>query len=165
MNRLTANAIGVFAGTSICAGHTIEPNQAPTAAGYRIYSTRGRAASLNLPSSTYSPEYFQSERLLNATTALPDVLAKEFRKLVKQWRDETFFLSSLTKMFAHPAYQRIMAMGKEGIPLVLREMQKSQDSWFYALKFMAGEDVAAGIKNFDDAKSAWLEWGYKHNYI
>ena len=55
--------------------------------------------------------------------------------------------------------------GKEGLPLVLRELQNSNDNWFYALKFMAGEDAAAGIENFDDAKAAWLEWGYKHNYI
>jgi hypothetical protein len=30
---------------------------------------------------------------------------------------------------------------------------------------MAGKDVAAGIKNFEDAKAAWLEWGYSNNYI
>jgi hypothetical protein len=89
-------------------------------------------------------------------------LEKEFHKLVKQWKEETFALSSLTKMYEHPAYQRIIAMGTPAIPLVLIEMQKTQDSWFYALKVMAGEDVSAGIKNFEEAKAAWLEWGRKH---
>ena len=92
-------------------------------------------------------------------------LEKEFNVLVAQWREDTFFYSSLTKQFSHPAYVRIMAMGKEGISLVLREMQKSQDNWFYALRFMAGEDVSKGTKDFDEAKTAWIEWGYKHNYI
>ncbi|SRR6266478_2587938 len=92
-------------------------------------------------------------------------LDEEFNKLVKQWKEETFFLSSLSKMFAHPAYQRIMAMGTDGLSLVLGELQNGQGNWFYALKFMAGKDVAAGIKNYEAARAAWLEWGYKNNYI
>jgi hypothetical protein len=94
-----------------------------------------------------------------------DALEAEFRALAEQWRKETFFYSSLTKQFAHPAYVRIIAMGMPAIPLVLREMQRTQDNWFYALRFMAGEDAAAGMEDFEDAKSAWLEWGYRNNYI
>ena len=92
-------------------------------------------------------------------------LEKEFNALVAQWKEDTFACSSLTKQFGHPAYMRIMALGKQGIPLVLREMRKSQDDWFYALKFMAGEDAAKGVKDFDAAKAAWTQWGYQHNYI
>ncbi len=92
-------------------------------------------------------------------------LAKEFHALVERWKRETFSLSSLTKIYAHPAYQRIMAMGVAGIPLVLKELQKDQGHWFYALKFMAGNNVSDGMTNFEDAKAAWLEWGYKNNYI
>lgn len=105
---------------------------------------------------------------VESVTPRAEALAKEFHKLVTQWRDETFFMSSLGKQFTHPAYVRIMAMGIEGIPLVLSEMQKSQDNWFYALKFMAGDegkDVAAEIEDFESAKAAWLEWGYSKNYI
>ncbi len=95
-------------------------------------------------------------------------LSEEFPKLVKQWKEETFALSSLTKIYAHPAYQRIIGMGTDGLPYVLRELQKNQGRWFYALKFMAGEsgkNVAVGINNFEDARAAWLEWGHKNNYI
>ncbi len=92
-------------------------------------------------------------------------LKGEFNSLVDQWKRETFYQSSLTRQFNHPAYVRIMAMGEPAIPLVLREMQRTQDNWFYALKFMAGKDVAAGIEDFEEAKAAWLEWGYRSNYI
>jgi hypothetical protein len=95
-------------------------------------------------------------------------LEAEFNSLVRQWREETFSYSSLTKAFSHPAYVRIMAMGKDGLEYVLRELKTSNDSWFYALKFMAGKDgegVAEGVKDSETAKSAWLEWGYKNNYI
>jgi hypothetical protein len=92
-------------------------------------------------------------------------IATEFASLVKQWNEETFALSSLTKKYNHPAYVRIMAMGKEGISMVLKELQQSGGRWFYALKFMAGENISEGIDNFEDAKAAWLEWGYKNNYL
>ena len=95
-------------------------------------------------------------------------LEREFGGLVKQWKKETFALSSLSKIYAHPGYQRIMAMGKEGIPLVLKELQKNQGHWFYALRFMAGEQgkgVAEGLTDFESAKAAWLEWGYQNNHL
>jgi hypothetical protein len=94
-----------------------------------------------------------------------DSLEAEFHLLVNRWKAETFYLSSLTKKYAHPAYQRIMAMGTNGLPLVLTELQKSNGNWFYALKFMAGKDVSTGITDYENAKAAWLEWGYNHNYI
>ncbi len=99
------------------------------------------------------------------TTSRSEALAKEFQTLVDQWTEETFFLSSLGKQFTHPAYVRIMAMGREGLPLVLNQLQRSQDNWFYALKYMAGRDVAAGINDCEAAKAAWLAWGYENNYI
>lgn len=110
----------------------------------------------------------EGKQVLTGKTATIDSVAEEFRSLVKQWKEETFFISSSTKLFHHPAYVRIMAMGTAGIPLVLGELQKNSGRWFYALKFMAGEkgkDVAAGINNYEDARAAWLEWGYKNNYI
>jgi hypothetical protein len=94
-----------------------------------------------------------------------DALAKEFHSLVTRWKDETFAISSLSKIYMHPSYQRIIAMGEAGLPLVLNALREDQGNWFYALKYMAGEDVSEGIKNFEDAKAAWLEWGYAHNYI
>ncbi len=93
------------------------------------------------------------------------LLELEFHSLVKRWREETFYLSSLTKKYSHPAYQRIIGMGTNGLPLVFRELQNNNGNWFYALKFMAGRDIAEGISDFEEAKAAWLEWGFKHDYI
>lgn len=121
---------------------------------------------LKMNSPTTSPvASFETKQVLSGKSATIDSIAAEFPKLVKQWKDETFFVSSSTKLFNHPAYVRIMAMGTAGISLVLKELQKDSGRWFYALKFMAGKDVSAGIKDYDEAKSAWLEWGYKNNYI
>jgi hypothetical protein len=58
-----------------------------------------------------------------------------------------------------------MAMGAQGISLVLAEIRKNKGHWFYALKFMAGQDVSEGMAGFEDAKAAWLAWGYANNYL
>jgi len=143
------------------------------------YSGALNEANGKLPISGYQQsreaQGFPSERLvfcqlqnINADDRKWDTgeeLADEFHALVERWQQETFSLSSLTKIYAHPAYQRIMAMGVAGIPLVLKELQKGQGHWFYALKFMAGRNVSAGMDNFEHARAAWLEWGYKNNYI
>lgn len=89
----------------------------------------------------------------------------EFRALVEEWRRETMVHSSLAALVTHPAYQRIMAMGTDALPLILRELREDPDHWFYALRFIAGRDVAAGAANFDEAAVAWLEWGYRNNYL
>jgi hypothetical protein len=44
-------------------------------------------------------------------------------------------------------------------------LQNNQGNWFYALKYMAGEDVAEGTDNFEDARAAWLEWGRNNNQV
>lgn len=111
---------------------------------------------------------FRQLENVNAThrkCAGTEELANEFHALVERWKAETFFHSSLTKVFAHPAYLRIIAMGTAGLALVLNELQKNPDRWFYALKLMAGTDVADGMKDAEDARAAWLQWGYKNNYI
>jgi len=125
-----------------------------------------------IPSSSVIPRIdsrlFYVPNKLDIESAGNAKLKAEFNKLIAQWREETFSISSLTKIYAHPAYQRIMAMGTAGLPFVLRELQNNQGHWFYALKFMAGEDgkdIAAGLNNYEDARAAWLEWGYNNNYI
>jgi hypothetical protein len=92
-------------------------------------------------------------------------LVAEFNKLVAQWREETFFQSSLGEIFTNESYQRIMAMGRDALPLILSELQKKPGHWFYALEKIVGYDVAGEAKNFADARAAWLEWGNLNDYI
>jgi hypothetical protein len=113
-------------------------------------------------------ELGQTSMVANQQTEDSSALKKEFHSLVMQWKKETFAMSSLNKIYTHPAYQRIIGMGTAGLPFVLKELQNNQGRWFYALRFMAGEkgkEIPAGIKDFEEAKAAWLEWGYKNNYI
>lgn len=95
-------------------------------------------------------------------------LSEEFRSLARKWKTETGFHSSLSKKFTHSAYQRIMAMGKPALPLILRELRDRPSHWFHALRYIAGKDangVAAGSDTIESARTAWLDWGRKNRYI
>ncbi len=93
------------------------------------------------------------------TPAIPPSFSDEFRTLVKQWRRDTRHISSLAKMASHPAYRRIMGMGRDVLPLLLNELRQHPDHWLIALNAITGEDPAPQGATFDEAVSAWLSWG------
>lgn len=92
-------------------------------------------------------------------------LVGDFNERAERWRRETSFQSSLVAQFMHEDYQSIMAKGAEVIPLILRRLQKAPESWFWALKHLAGEDAAKDTDNPTDAAEAWLRWGRTKGYI
>jgi hypothetical protein len=48
---------------------------------------------------------------------------QKFQRLAAGWRAETGHLSSITKMFNHPAYQEIIGLGADVTPSFLRDLQ------------------------------------------
>ncbi len=65
---------------------------------------------------------------------------QRFQELARQWKDETLVLSSITAMATHPAYQQIIGMGKDAVPLILAELKQQPAHWFWALRAITGED-------------------------
>lgn len=93
----------------------------------------------------------------------------KFKKLAEQWKSETWFLSSVKEMSIHPAYQQIIGLGPDVIPLLLRELDQNDEPehWFWALNAITGENPVApeqrGILN--EMKKAWIEWGKSKSYV
>ncbi|MBI3407080.1 MAG: hypothetical protein HY040_01825 [Planctomycetes bacterium] len=54
------------------------------------------------------------------------------------WKTDTLLLSSITEMAMHPAYQQIIGMGKEALPLLFAEFRREPDHWFWALQAITG---------------------------
>lgn len=104
-----------------------------------------------------------AQRLVSETAEIQ--LAREFKLRVAEWNESTKLISSTSRLFSNPAYQRIVGMGKPAIKYVLKELQNDSGRWFHALKYMAGMDAAEGCNNYKDAKEAWLKWGRDNNYI
>ncbi len=76
-------------------------------------------------------------------------------------------LSSTTGRAMHPAYQQIIGMGKEAIPLLLRGLdQQEPEHWFWALAAITGEDpVPPGDRgNVRRIADAWLRWGRQQGH-
>lgn len=94
-------------------------------------------------------------------------LETTFYQLVEQWREETRGVSSTEQLSMHPAYQQIIGMGSNVIPMLLRELERNSGRWFWALKSITREDP---VTPEDQGKTkemieAWLNWGRKKGYI
>src|ERR1041385_3067205 len=60
----------------------------------------------------------------NNTTAFAESKALKFLRLTAEWRKNTRYKSSFRQIVLDPAYQRIIMMGEEAIPLILSELQR-----------------------------------------
>ncbi len=102
--------------------------------------------------------FFPFSRLWNT----PEI---KFQMLAKEWKNDTVFMSSLTDMAMHPAYQQIIGMGPIAIPLILDEMKNEPEFWFWALKAVSGDDPTSPEDqgNLKAMTKAWLKWGRGHN--
>jgi type I restriction enzyme M protein len=92
-------------------------------------------------------------------------LELEFKAHVEKWHKDTRHTSSLTKMISHPSYRRIMGMGRDALPLVLRELKERPDHWLVALNAITGEDPVPADSKFNEAVEAWLAWGKGKGYL
>ncbi len=108
-----------------------------------------------------------SDFLGTSGTSIPSAKG-EFEALAEEWRNETGGLSSVIQMATHPAYRKIISMDSEiVVPLILKELQKRPDHWFWALIAITGENPVnpddAG--DLDKMTKTWLDWGRKKGFI
>ena len=91
----------------------------------------------------------------------------DFQRLAAEWKQETAHLSSPVIIAEHRAYQAIIAMGKDAIPFILRDLEESPSQWFWALKSIVGESPVRPEHrgDLDAMAAAWLDWGRRNLYI
>jgi hypothetical protein len=90
-----------------------------------------------------------------------------FLMLKDRWEAETAFLSSITHIAMHPAYQEIIGMGLPAVPLILAEMERKPGHWFWALRAMTGIDptLPEDRGNVRRMTKSWLLWGRERGYL
>jgi hypothetical protein len=100
------------------------------------------------------------EQLLEAWQASEEQLA-QFHSLAERWKKETAHQSNVAKRALHPAYQEIIGMGESVVPLLLTELRREPDDWFWALHAItrANPVPAASNGNVDAMAEAWIQWG------
>lgn len=83
-----------------------------------------------------------------------------FGSLARQWREDTQWLSSTTEMAMHPAYQAIIGMGAEALPMIIADLREHSGHWYWALKAISNEDPVPPMNrgNIRQMREAWLNW-------
>jgi hypothetical protein len=92
--------------------------------------------------------------------------AERFRELAARWHAETAHLSATTAIAMHPAYQEIIGLGREAIPLVLARLEKKPGQWFWALRALTGIDPVPPQNRgrIPEMRDAWLTWGREQGF-
>lgn len=95
-----------------------------------------------------------------------DALAAKFDRLADEWEDDRPRGADIAQMTAHPAYQRIIAMGKPAVPQILDRLAAKPDHWFVALHAITGASPVAPENRgrFKEMTAAWLQWGQEQGY-
>lgn len=90
-----------------------------------------------------------------------------FKCRIKTWRAETAFWSSSTQRSMHPSYQQIIGMGKPAVGLLLEELDRDPDWYFWALQSITGENPVPmdSAGDFRAMRECWLRWGAMHGYL
>jgi hypothetical protein len=85
-------------------------------------------------------------------------LCKRFRGLAQQWSQDTVFCSSSHDIVMHWAYQQVIGLGSQVVPLIYEEMTAGALHWTWALSAILGEDPAANTDSPRDATDVWMKW-------
>lgn len=101
------------------------------------------------------------------TTAASQLIRDRFQQRKEDWKSKTRHLSNVAQISLVFSYQEIIGMGPEVVPLILEELEKEPDHWFWALEAITGEnpvgDDIAG--NIEAAASAWIAWGRQRGLL
>jgi len=91
---------------------------------------------------------------------------EKFYRFCKRWKRETKHMSCPEDMILHPAYQRIIGLGPSAIPLILAELERELDFWFWALDAISEENPVSDDVQGDMEKMrlAWIQWGRENAY-
>jgi hypothetical protein len=100
--------------------------------------------------------------------APPDASVEErFRRLATEWKEQSRYLSNTAQMAMLKPYQRIIGLGLPVVPLILEELHREPNQWFWALEAITEQNPVppeAGGKVRLMAE-AWIEWGKQQGYV
>lgn len=95
-----------------------------------------------------------------------DSLETDFIRLKNIWIEETQFQSSMDKIINSPAYQSIIKMGIEVVPLIIKDLETDPKHWGPALFAITGanpipKEHAGKIKMI---AQDWIQWTKDNEY-
>lgn len=94
-------------------------------------------------------------------------MRERFQRLAADWKQQSRYLSNTAQMAMLKPYQRIIGMGWAAVPLILAELQREPDQWFWALEAITEEnpvppEVAGYVRK---TAEAWVNWGRERGLV
>lgn len=104
--------------------------------------------------------------ILKNNAEISSEIVEKFYALASDWEKDVAGVSSTAQMSQHPAYQEIISMGTQIVPLLLSELQKNPVYWLSALAAITGENPIKPEQRgrVKQMASAWIEWGKDRGY-
>ena len=104
--------------------------------------------------------------IFNKNAEISSEVIDKFYTLATEGQSEVAGMSSTAQMSQHPAYQEIINMGSQVVPLLLSELQKNPLYWLAALNAITGENPIKPEQRgrVKQMASAWIEWGKDRGY-
>jgi hypothetical protein len=94
-------------------------------------------------------------------------IQERFDRLRDDWKSKTRHLSNTAQISLVFPYQMIIGMGPQVVPLILAELEKETDHWFWALEAITGENPVAKheVGDMEASAQAWLSWGKRNGLL
>jgi hypothetical protein len=104
---------------------------------------------------------------MSATLAVNPAQKARFERLATEWKRQSRHLSNNAQMAVLKPYQHIIGMGWDAVPLLLKEMAREPDQWFWALEAITEENPVPQESRgrVREATEAWLAWGRERGLI
>lgn len=140
---------------------TASPDQKTTLIRYQINEARSMFDVTNLSASTSEDNF--------VSVTYPNIIERRFNRLAKSWRHETAGMSSITDKSMNLNYQKIIGLGVDVVPYILKELETKPDHWLWALESIVDEDenpITPDVANsFKKTIEAWIRYGKSKNYL
>src|SRR6266404_5895121 len=92
---------------------------------------------------------------------------ERFQRLAAEWKEQSRHMSNTAQMAMLRPYQKIIGMGVDAVPLILEELQREPDQWFWALEAITDEspvppEAAGKVRQMTQA---WIDWGKQRGLL
>lgn len=90
----------------------------------------------------------------------------KFTRLKEKWEDDTKYLSNITDICNHPAYQEIISLGKDVVPYIIIDLSETGHYWFWALQKITHEDPIPEehYGYINKMTQDWIQWWWYSQY-
>jgi hypothetical protein len=94
-------------------------------------------------------------------------VSERFHRLAAEWKAQSRFLSNSAQMAMLRPYQQIIGMVAAVVPLILDELRREPDQWFWALESITEQNPVPpeAMGKVRLMAQAWVTWGEQRGML